>query len=278
MKNFKGFVLTKLPVMGLLVSLVISQSALAAKAIEFWDARNDESTEIVDHGKWQEILDTYLNDEDPSGVNRFDYKSVSSEDSDKLDAYLDYMESQSPRQLNTQEQFAYWVNLYNAKTVDYIIDGVQKDNIKSIKEIRSKLVIPGPWKRSDLKVEGKKLSLDNIEHGILRPIWNDHRIHYAVNCASIGCPNLLKTAYTSENTEELLDLAEEAFLSHPRAVRVDGDQVILSSLFDWYSADFADSQSEFLEYASDFVAPEIADILLNEPSVTYEYDWGLNAQ
>jgi len=278
MKIFKCFALSKLSVIGFLMSMVMSHSAIAADVIEFWDARNDESTQVVDHSQWQEILNTYLNDEDPSGINRFDYKSVTSEDSDKLDAYLDHLQSQSPRQLSSEEQFAYWVNLYNAKTVDYIIDGVQKDDIKSIKEIRSKFVIPGPWKRSDLKVEGKKLSLDNIEHGILRPIWKDHRIHYAVNCASIGCPNLLKTAYTLENTEDLLDIAEEDFLTHSRAARLDGETVILSSLFDWYGADFASSQSEFYEYLSDFVEPEIGDILLGEPNVKYDYDWGLNAQ
>jgi len=271
MKNFKYFVLTKLSIIGLLLSLVISHNAFAADVIEFWDARDEESTQVVDHSQWQEILNTYLNDEDPSGVNRFDYKSVSSEDSEHL-------QSQSPRQLNSQEQFAFWVNLYNAKTVDYIIDGVQEDDITSIKQIRSKLVIPGPWKRKDLKIEGEKLSLDSIEHGILRPIWKDHRIHYAVNCASIGCPNLLKTAYTVENTEELLEIAEEDFLTHPRAAHVDGETVVLSSLFDWYGPDFASSQTEFFEYLSDFVEPEIADLLLDEPKVKYDYDWKLNAQ
>lgn len=281
MKNFKCDVLAKFSVISLLVSLVISYNALAAPeldVIEFWDARDEQSTQTVDHSQWQEILNVYLDDEDPSGVNRFDYKSVSSQDSDKLDAYLEYLQSQTPRLLSSKQQFAYWVNLYNAKTVDYIIDGVQEDNIKSIKEIRSKFVIPGPWKRNGLKVEGKKLSLDSVEHRILRPIWKDHRIHYAVNCASIGCPNLLKTAYTADNTEELLDLAEEGFLSHSRAVRVDGQQVVLSSLFDWYNVDFADNQSEFLEYLSDFVEPEIAEVLLNGPKVTYDYDWNLNSK
>ena len=278
MKNFKYVVLTKFSIISLLISLLISHSALAADVIEFWDARDEESTQVVDHSQWQEILNTYLNDEDSSGVNRFDYKSVSKEDSGKLDAYLKHLQSQSPRQLSSKEQFAFWVNLYNAKTVDYIIDGVQNDDITSIKQIRSKFVIPGPWKRNDLKIEGKKLSLDSIEHGILRPIWKDHRIHYAVNCASIGCPNLLKTAYTLENTEELLEVAEEDFLTHTRAARLDGETVVLSSLFDWYGPDFANNQSEFFEYLSDFVEPEIADILLDEPNVKYDYDWKLNAQ
>ena len=211
-------------------------------------------------------------------LTRFDYRSVSSDDGKKLDDYLKYLQSLSPRAMNSQEQFAYWVNLYNAKTVDYIIDGVQKRDIESIKEIRSLFVIPGPWKRKDLKVEGKKISLDNIEHGILRPIWKDHRIHFAVNCASIGCPNLLKTAFTAEQTEELLELAEEQFLTHPRAVRVSGQELVLTSLFDWYGADFADNRSELFDYLSDFVSEDIIDLLIDEPAVKYEYDWNLNSK
>ena len=129
-----------------------------------------------------------------------------------------------------------------------------------------------------MKVEGQKISLDNIEHGILRPIWKDHRIHFAVNCASIGCPNLLKTAFTAEQTEELLELAEEQFLTHPRAVRVSGQELVLTSLFDWYGADFADNRSELFDYLSDFVSEDIIDLLVDEPAVKYEYDWNLNSK
>ncbi len=279
--KLKHVLISKFSFVGLLLALLFSVTASAApqlEGIEFWDERDEQSELVVDHNQWQELLNIYIDDQHPSGVNRFDYKSVSEEDKKKLDTYLDYLQSLTPREMTPEVQFAYWVNLYNAKTVDYIVEGVQENNITSIKQIRSKLVLPGPWKRNDLKIEGKKLSLDNIEHGILRPIWKDHRIHFAVNCASIGCPNLSKTAYTPENTESLLDIAEEDFLSHSRAVRVTEGTVILSSLFDWYGADFADSQVEFFDYISDFVDPEIADFLLDEPAVKYEYDWKLNGQ
>ena len=260
--------------------VALSQSAFAAPnltKIDFWDARDDESSVVVDHSAWQALLNTYLDDQHKSGINRFDYKAVSKEDSKKLDEYLDYLQSQKPRQLNSAEQFAYWVNLYNAQTVDFIIDGVQEDDIKSIKDIRSFFVVPGPWKRTALKIEGKKVSLDNIEHGILRPIWLDHRIHFAVNCASIGCPNLLKTAFTASNTDELLDFAEEEFLQHPRAVRLQDDKVVISSLLNWYADDFAENPSEMYEYLSDFVSLELVDALSEEPDVVYGYDWNLNA-
>ena len=252
-------------------------SAPELSVIEFWDARDEQSQEVVDHSAWQELLNVYLNDQHESGVNRFDYKSVTKEDSKKLDTYLDYLQSRKPRQLNADEQFAYWVNLYNAKTVDFIIDGVQEDQIESIKEIRSLIVVPGPWKRKALKIEGQKVSLDMIEHGILRPIWQDHRIHFAVNCASIGCPNLFKTAYTAVNTEGLLEVAEEQFLQHPRAVSDQNGTLVLTSLFDWYGADFAETQSEMFDYLSDFVSPDLVELMNDEPEVKYNYDWKLNA-
>ena len=279
MKHLIKSVVNKL-IVGSVAVVALSQSAIAAPEltkIEFWDARDEQSTEVVDHSAWQALLNVYLDDQHASGINRFDYKSVSKEDIKKLDGYLDYLQSVKPRQLNTKEQFAYWVNLYNAQTVDFIIEGVQEDDIKSIKEIRSLFVVPGPWKRTELKIEGKKVSLDNIEHGILRPIWLDHRIHFSVNCASIGCPNLLKTAFTASNTDDLLDIAEEEFLQHPRAVRLQGDKVVISSLLNWYGDDFAETPSEMYDYLSDFVSPEIIDALAEEPNVVYDYDWNLNA-
>jgi len=248
MKHLIKSVLTKF-IVGSVAVVALSHSAIAAPEltkIEFWDARDEQSTEVVDHSAWQALLNVYLDD-------------------------------QKPRQLNTKEQFAYWVNLYNAQTVDFIIEGVQEDDIKSIKEIRSLFVVPGPWKRTELKIEGKKVSLDNIEHGILRPIWLDHRIHFSVNCASIGCPNLLKTAFTASNADDLLDIAEEEFLQHPRAVRLQGDKVVISSLLNWYGDDFAETPSEMYDYLSDFVSPEIIDALAEEPNVVYDYDWNLNA-
>jgi len=264
-----------------IVLMLLSQNALSAPELEkldFWDARDNQSEKVIDHSAWQALLNVYLDDQHVSGINRFDYKGVSKEDSKKLDVYLDYLQSINPKKLNAGEQFAYWVNLYNSKTVDYMIDGVQKDNIKSIREMRSLFVLPGPWKRRNLRIEGKRVSLDDIEHGILRPIWLDHRIHYAVNCASIGCPNLLKTVFTKDNTEELLEFAEESFLQHPRAVSYKNDRLVLTSLMDWYGADFAASKSELLDYLSDFVSEELLDVLAQDPTIVYEYDWNLNSQ
>ena len=100
---------------------------------------------------------------------------------------------------NKKEQLAYWINLYNSLTIKVVLEHYP---VKSIKEIKlSGIFKPGPWKKELVIIEGKKLSLDNIEHDILRPIWKDNRVHYAVNCASIGCPNLQNSAFTAKNSD-----------------------------------------------------------------------------
>jgi len=259
-----------------LAIMVAACGAPTSESQSFWEARNEQSQQSVDHSAWQDLLDDYLDDNHASGINRFDYASISEQDRAKLVAYIDSLQSIDPRNLNANEQISYWANLYNANTVYEVIQGIEEDNISSIKDIWSNLVTPGPWDKESLTIAGQKVSLNIIEHGILRPIWRDRRIHYALNCASIGCPSLLSTAFTADLVDELMNEAEEDFLGHPRAVSVDGEKLILSSLFDWYAADFAASPEELLEYLSDYVDEDTLDGIENHSSISYTYDWNLN--
>ena len=127
---------------------------------------------------------------------------MSEEDLEILDDYLQMLESVQVTDLNPDEQFAYWINLYNALTIWVILEHYP---VESIQDISYGLLTRGPWKENLATVEGVDLSLDDIEHEILRPVFQDNRIHYAVNCASIGCPNLQSTAFTSNNLEDLLE-------------------------------------------------------------------------
>ncbi len=132
--------------------------------------------------------------------------------------YLQSLQGISISGYNRKEQQAYWINLYNALTVDLIISRFPVASIRDI-NISPGLLARGPWGAKLFTVEGEKLSLDDIEHRILRPIWKDERIHYGVNCASLGCPNLQPAAYTGENTEALLDKGAKEFINHARGVR-----------------------------------------------------------
>ena len=260
----------------LIAGVIAGCGSPTSESQPFWEARNEQSQQIVDHSAWQVLLDNYLDDNHASGVNRFDYESVSADHKALLEGYLESMQAIDPRALNANEQLAYWINLYNSNTVHVVLQGVEEDNVDSIKDIWSNAVTPGPWDIENLTIAGKKVSLNIIEHGILRPIWKDRRIHYALNCASIGCPSLLGTVFTSASANDLMDIAEEDFLGHSRAASVDGNNLILSSLFDWYASDFAATQQELLTYLQDFVDDDVFEAIENQASVSFTYDWNLN--
>jgi hypothetical protein len=212
------------------------------------------------------------------GINRVAYSDFDDASKNLLNQYLTTLSNVQPTQLNQSQQLAYWVNLYNSLTVQVVLDHPKKDSIRSM----GPLLSFGPWDKTYLTIEGKPVSLNDIEHRILRPIWQDHRLHFVLNCASIGCPNLSRTAYTSDNIEDALARAEQTFLQHPRALSLSDKGVLqLSSLFDWYREDFADNESALLAYLAK-QRPDLAETLLVYPigsnsNIDYVYDWSLNA-
>ncbi len=159
---------------------------------QHWQQHSPDSTDEVDHQIWDVLLNRYISTE--QGINLFAYKSVTSADKTKLKHYLDYLQAANVSTLNRKQQFAYWINLYNASVIQVVLTHYP---VASIQDISASLLFKGPWRKKRVEVEGIGLSLDNIEHQILRPIFKDNRVHYAVNCASIGCPNLQATAYTN---------------------------------------------------------------------------------
>ena len=262
---------------GLIASLLFSVAATAAPKSDlwaFWNQSNPSNTETVDHSLWQQTLDRYLDANHASGVNRFDYAGVTDADRAALNNYIQQLEAVKPRQLNLAEQKAYWINLYNALTIQRVLEAYPT---KSILKIGGSFFSPGPWNEKLLNIEGQALSLNDVEHRILRPIWDDNRIHFAVNCASIGCPNLLPTAYNAVNTEALLDSAARAYLSHPRGLALDGNKLRLSKIFDWYQVDFGNNEAELLQTLSQWLPNELASTVRSfNGKVKYDYDWGLN--
>lgn len=248
-----------------------------AQSIPFWNDFEEDGVMNVNHAPWQALLDKYLDDQHPSGINRFDYEGVSDVDRQRLNDYIDYLQKLEPRQLNKAEQMAYWINLYNAKTVELVTEAyADGDDISSIRQLRSGVFTPGPWERESMEIVMQELSLDDIEHGILRPHWNDRRIHYVLNCASLGCPNLLKTAFDGDNNEALMAKAEVEFLNHPRAVSIQDGELVLSSLFDWYSTDFAPNETELMAYLKANVDPQLAAQIDSASGPEFDYDWSLN--
>ena len=239
----------------------------------FWDSHDPAATRRVDHAAWSHFLATYrvLGGD---GIARVAYGRVSGADRAALAAYVAMLAALPLRGLDRAEQRAAWINLYNALTVLVVL---QRYPVGSIRDIDGGLVSSGPWARKRLTVEGQAVSLDDIEHRILRPIWRDPRIHYAVNCASLGCPNLAAEAFTAANTERMLDDAARAYVDHPRGLALDGGRVVASSLYQWFRADFGGSEPAVLDHLRRYASPPLAARLVGLRAIDrYRYDWSLN--
>jgi Protein of unknown function, DUF547 len=239
-----------------------------------WNRSDESSTVSIDHSPWQDILGRYLNTGSESGINLFDYGRVGTEDRKRLKRYLSRMQSLDPRNYNRRVQMAYWINLYNGLTVDLVIDHYP---VKSIKKIGG-LFSFGPWDEVVARISGNELTLNDIEHRILRPIWKDPRIHYAVNCASLGCPNLAPKAYSAEHLDTMLDEGARDYVNHPRGVRFVDGELIISSIYHWYHEDFGADQGQLLLHLQKYAKPELkARLGRYNGSIDHEYDWSLNA-
>ncbi len=241
---------------------------------DIWDASDETSMATIDHSRWQELLDRYLVTDHPSGINRIDYGAMTEADKTMLGDYLGTLQSLDPRSFSRAEQRAYWINLYNAVTVDLVVDHYP---VKSIRKINGGLLGLGPWGDPVVVVAGESLSLNDIEHRILRPIYVDPRIHYAVNCASLGCPNLASRAYTAANTESLLDAGARAYINHPRGVELASGKLRLSSIYKWYKVDFGGTDERLLAHLARYAEPELArQLAAYDGRIRYDYDWDLN--
>lgn len=240
---------------------------------QFWLPYSPEKILSVSHSQWQTILNTYLvTTQDQQTF--FSYSNVSKKDHKQLKNYIGELLALDPKKLTRAQQKAFWINLYNAKTVDLILDNYP---VKSITKLGKGFFSFGPWDDKTLTLNGKKLSLNDIEHRILRPIYNDARIHYAVNCASYSCPNLTVQAYTVENTEQLLEKGAEYYINHPRGVLIEGNTLTLSSIYSWYQVDFGEDESALIKHLQQYAKPKLKRALNKiNGDIKYDYNWDLN--
>ncbi|HRD74613.1 MAG TPA: DUF547 domain-containing protein [Hyphomicrobiaceae bacterium] len=260
---------------------VIAGTATAARAesIEATFARYAKgSAAAVDHGVWARLLTEHVKP-GADGLNRVDYKAFKAKGHTDLKAYIGSLVVVDVAKLDRPEQFAFWSNLYNAKTIDIVLDKYPVTSIKDISLGGGILasITGGPWKAKVVKVMGHDLSLDDIEHVILRAIFKDPRVHYAVNCASVGCPNLMTTAFTGAMLEAQLEAGAKAYVNHPRGIRVEGGRVYASNIYDWFKADFGGSADGVLKHVRVYADPALKQKLEGLTRIyDYGYDWSLN--
>jgi hypothetical protein len=264
-----------LVVVALAATLATAHAVPRAELWERWLSHDPDSTITLDHTEWEHLLERYLRP-DPDRVNRFDYAAVTPHDRATLSAYLEMLSAAPVSGCGRREQLAFWINLYNALTLDVVLRHYPVDTIRDI-DISPGLFADGPWGLKLILVEGEAVSLDDIEHRILRPIWRDPRVHYALSCAAIGCPQLNGEAFTGENTERLFEESARAYINHPRGVTVTPRGLVLSSIYRWYRDDFGDDTAAVFEHLRGYAEPALAEVLAASPPVLgYHYDWRLN--
>jgi hypothetical protein len=220
-----------------------------AELWDYWLPHDPASTAVVNHGAWDAFLK----------------KSI-----------IPTLSEVPVRSLRREEQLAYWINLYNALTVKVVLDHYPVKSIRDI-DISPGFFSDGPWGKPLVRVEGKGMTLNDVEHRVLRPIWKDPRIHYAVNCASLGCPNLQPRVFTAANTEELLALAAREYVNHPRGVSVDKGWVRVSSIYVWFKEDFGGTDEGVIEHLRRHASGALREELRKANGISeHRYDWSLN--
>ena len=230
------------------------------------------------------LLKQYVSD------GRVDYKGLAA-DIDALDRYLGGAAGVSEAAFNAwaeSERLAFLINLYNAATLKLILDHYPIDSIKDIGSF-----FKGPWDQDVVRLFGKTITLDNLEHDIIRIDYDEPRIHLALVCAAKGCPPLRSEAYLAEKLDAQLDDQSRRFLTSPAGLRIDrgGKTVYFSSIFKWYGKDFVgryspssgftgldDTERAAAHFCSKYLAPPESDYLkAGGYSVKYlDYDWSLN--
>ncbi len=232
---------------------------------------------VMDHSRFDRVLHLHAREMG----SRFDYAGLKERPED-LDAYLQEVGKADLASLSRDELMALLVNAYNAYTIQSVLEtltAVKPEGVKSIREI------PGVFDRATHNVGGFLLSLNHLEHNLLRPLFRDPRVHFVLNCASVSCPPLLQEALTGGLLESQLEYAARQTLSSPSYVRLERGTLKVTKLLDWYRADFITPGFQGAEktlplYIRKYASPEVARWLdsagENPPLVFLNYDWSLN--
>lgn len=260
------------------VMVLAAMPAAAGQRAEVWErfTRSDPSTRAtIDHAAWGRLLATHVRSAE-DGINRVTYGRFTDEDRSALDAYLGTLQATPISRYRREQQLAYWINLYNALTVRVVLQHYPIPSIREI-DISPGLFSRGPWKAKLAAIEGEPVSLDDIEHRILRPIWQDPRIHYALNCASLGCPNLADEPYEATRIDRQLDSAALHFINSRRAVWMQGNELHVSSIYMWYKDDFGGDETGVIKHLMAYAEPGLAMHVQSIGRIDGNgYDWRLN--
>ncbi|MEX2578837.1 MAG: DUF547 domain-containing protein [Verrucomicrobiales bacterium] len=223
------------------------------------------------HGAFTEILEEFVVSD-----NYVDYAALK-KDPAALEAYLETL-ADVPEETfdswNENRQLAFLINLYNAATLKLIVDHYPVESIKDIGGFFS-----GPWKQKVVDLFGEKVTLDHVEHEIIRKHYDEPRVHFGLVCAAVGCPPLGTEAFDASRLDTQLDERGKMFFANPAKNRVEDGVLYLSPIFKWFSEDFAKGGTTVAEFVAPYF-PEEADreaAASGNLKIKYtDYDWSLN--
>lgn len=260
-----------------LIGALLPGAALAAPKAEpwaLWEKHDPASSEPIDHAPWGRFLTAHRR-AGADGIARVAYGAAKAEMAG-LAADVARLAGLPISGFNRGEQFAYWVNLYNMVAVLVVLRHYPVKSIRDI-AISPGWFSSGPWGAKLVTVEGTALSLDDIQHRILRPGWRDARIHYVVNGAALGSPNLLAAPMTAVAAEAMLEAAARDFVNHPRGAAIERGRLAASSLYVWHAGDFGASPADVITHLRKYAATDFYTALSHIRQVTVDrYDWALN--
>lgn len=241
-----------------------------------WGVHNPLSQDVISHKEWHEFL-TQCVVTNKEEINLINYPHLTKADLDLLNQYVARMSQINIHNYNRNEQLAFWINLYNALTIQIVANYYPIESIDDI-NISPGLFSVGPWGAALVTVAGTPLSLDDIQNRIIRPIWNDPRTHYALNDASIGAANLHKEAFQGMTIENQLNLVAERYVNSLRGVQVIDGKLIVSKIYDWYIEDFGGTESALINHLIVYAKEPLRNQLQLVSSInSYMYNWHINS-
>jgi hypothetical protein len=246
--------------------LVISTFTACFRQIK--EAESDSKP--INHAMFDSLLRKYVNTEGMVNYKGFIQDSVA------FNSYLDLLSKNHPNEKNwsRDERLAYWLNAYNAFTIKLICNYYPVQSIKDVK--KGVPFVSDTWTIDFIKIEKRNYSLNNIEHNIVRPTFNDPRVHFALNCASISCPKLLGEAYRADVLQKQLDGQARDFLKDTFRNKItSANKAEVSKLFTWFAGDFKKVEPSVVAFINRYSDIKLAE---NAQIDFLEYDWALNEQ
>lgn len=253
-----------------------------------WSTSQAAQADTFDHSQWNQLLERHVIPLHTNPTTEVDYVGMA-HDRSLLKRYLEHLSKVSQNEFelwSIDEQLAFLINVYNAATVEIVLTGFP--DIESIKDIVN--FFNSPFKKEFISLFGEIISLDDIEKGLIlgSDRYNEPRVHFALNCASIGCPALRPQAYRGDRLHLQLEEQTKSFLSDKTRNYLDGQTLRVSSLFKWYRSDFEERWPDihslgelFARYASSLHLSEAnaKDLLSGKIKIRYlDYDWHLNSK